>query len=147
MNAIGLRLVPIALLALAAGLVRGWSVAVPVSLVLVGSLYAVQLVVDDAPLDAAAPVLAAGFLLTAELAYWSLEEREGIRVERGGALRRVTLVASLGIAGLVVTAGLLALVDAVRVRGLAIDVVGAAAAAATLLAVLAAARECGRRGD
>jgi hypothetical protein len=143
---IGVRLVPVALLMLAAALVLGWSPLVPVSIVLAGSFYAVQLAVDDAPLDAATPVLAAGFLLTAELAYWSLEEREGVRVERGEVLRRVAFVALLALAALVVAAVLLALVDAVQVRGLAVDVVGAVAAAAVLLAVLVAARGHSPRG-
>lgn len=143
---IGLRLAPVALAALAAALVLGWAWLVPVSIVLAGSFYAVQLVVDDAPLDAATPVLAAGLLLTAELAYWSLEEREGVRVERGELLRRIAFVALLAVAALVVAAALLALVDAVRVRGLAVDLVGAVAAATVLFAVLVAARGHGSRG-
>jgi len=142
-----LRLVPVALAALAAALVLGWAPLVPVSIVLAGSFYAVQLAIDDAPLDAATPVLAAGFLLTAELAYWSLEERQGVRVERGELLRRIAFVALLALAALVVAAVLLAVVDAVRVRGLAVDLVGTVAAAAVLFAVLLAARGHGARGS
>jgi hypothetical protein len=83
--------------------------------------------------------------VTAELAYWSLDERDGVRAERGEALRRVAYLAALGVAALVAATALLALVEAVRMRGLAVDLVGAAAAAAALLAIVLVARA--RAGD
>jgi hypothetical protein len=125
-----------ALAVLAAGLVSGWSRLVPVALVLVGAVYAAQLAIDDMPLDVAAPAFAAGLLVAAELAYWSLEERERVRGERGDALRRLGYVAALGIVASVVAAALLATADGVRARGVGIDVAGAAAAALTLLVVV-----------
>lgn len=137
----GFRIAALALLALVAGLVLAQPALVPVSLVALGALYGAQLVEEDAPLDAAAPFFGAGLLLTAELAYWSLEEREGVRGERGEAFRRVAIVVGFAAASLVVTAVLLVLVDLVRAGGLAINVAGAAAAAAVLLAIVVAARE------
>jgi hypothetical protein len=125
-----------ALLALVAALVLGRSSLVPASLVLVGGLYGAELALDDAPLDAATPLLAAGLLVTAELGYWSLEERERVKADPGEGLRRLAFAALLGLGALVVAALLLAVVDAVRAGGLAIDLVGAAAAAAALLAVV-----------
>ena len=136
----GFRIAALALLALVAGLVLAQPVLVPVSLLLLGALYAAQLVEEDAPLDAAAPLFGAGLLLTAELAYWSLEERDRVRGERGEAFRRVAIVAGLTGVSLLVTAALLVLVDLVRAGGLIFNVAGAAAAASVLLAIVVAAR-------
>ena len=72
---VGMGVAAVALLALVASLVLGWPSLLPVSLVLLGGLYAAQLAVDDASLDAGAPFFAVGVLVTAELGYWSLEER------------------------------------------------------------------------
>ena len=66
--------------------------------------------------------------------------RENGRPESGQGLRRAAFVALLGVAALVVAGVLLALVDDVRARGLALDLVGAVAAAAVLVTVLVTAR-------
>ncbi len=133
-----------ALLVLLAALVNSWPALVPVSLVLLGGVYGMQLAVDDAPLDAAVVLVAAGLVVTAELAYWSLEERERVKTEPGEAFRRLALVAVLGLGALAVAALPLALVDVVRARGLAVDILGALAATAVLVAVVLAARGSGR---
>jgi hypothetical protein len=132
----GLRVAAIALVALLAALVLGWSWLLPASLLVLGGLYAAQLGVDDATLDAVAPVFAAGLFVTAELGYWSLEERERVQAEAGEDLRRAGFVAAFGLGALIVGSGLLALVDAVRAGGLVVDVLGAAAAAAAVLAIV-----------
>jgi hypothetical protein len=137
---IGVRVAAIAVLALVAALVFGWLRLVPVSLVLVGSTYALYLAVDDTAVDSAAPAFAAGLFLAAELAYWSLEERDKVRTEAGELLRRVAIVAALAIGALVLGGGLLAIADAVRTRGLAIDLLGATAAASALLGLAVLAR-------
>ena len=136
----GYRVAAFALLALVAALVLEQPWLIPVSLVSLGGLYGVQLAVDDVALDSAAALVAAGLLVTAELAYWSLEERERVKDEPGESLRRLAFVALFGLGALVVSALLLGLVDAVGTAGLAVDLVGAAAAAAALLAVVLAAR-------
>lgn len=140
----GVRVAAVALVALIVALVLGWTPLVPAALVLVGGLYAAQLAIDDAALDGASPVFAAGLLVTAELAYWSLDEREGVPGEAGEGLRRVAFVTLLGIATLLVAAGLLVLVDSVRAEALALDVLGAVAAAAALLAIVLLARRTQR---
>jgi hypothetical protein len=137
---VGVRGAAAALVLLAASLVFGWARLVPLSLGLLGAAYALYLSVDDPPLDAAAPAFAAGLLVTAELAYWSLEERDPVRAERGETLRRIAVVAAEGVVALVLGGGLLALADAARTQGLAIDLLGAAAAAAALLSLARAAR-------
>lgn len=136
----GARVGAIAFVALVAALVLGWTTAIPAAVVLGGGLYAAELAIADAPLDVAAPAVAAGLFLCAELAYWSLDERQRWATDAGDGLRRVAFVALLGAAALLVAALLLALVDALRARGLALDLLGAAAAAATIAAVLVAAR-------
>jgi len=139
---LGARVAAIAVVALVAALVLEWTALVPTAIVLVGALYAAQLAIDDAALDTASPAYAAGLLVTAELAYWSLEERDYIQGEPGASLRHAAFVAALGVATLLVASLLLVLVDTVRTRGLAVDLVGAAAAA--LFAIVLVARGQGR---
>lgn len=136
----GLRVAVVALLTLVAALVLDWPPLVPASLGLLGGLYGVQLAVDDASLDSGAALFAAGALVTAELAYWSLEERERVRAESGEGFRRLAFAALLAIVALVVAGLLLGVVDRVGAGGLAVDLVGTAAAAAAILAIVAAAR-------
>ena len=140
MAAAGIRVGVVAVGALALSLAFGWARLVPLPLVALGGMYALQLAIDDEPLDAAAPLVAAGLLLTVELAYWSCEERDGVRAERGETLRRVGLLAGLALAAVLLATALLALVDAVRTQSLAVDVLGAAAAAGTLAVVVLLAR-------
>jgi hypothetical protein len=143
---IGARLAVISLLSLVAAIALGWSWLVPVSLVFLGATYATHLGVDDVPLDVKAPLLAAGLYLTAELAYWSLEERDDLRAEPGEGLRRVGVLAVLGIAALAAGGVVLAAADLTHVRGLATDLLGAAAAAAVLVVVVLAGRDRWQEG-
>jgi hypothetical protein len=138
--AVGVRLAAVSLVSLVAALVRGWSSFIPVSLVFLGAAYAIHLGVDNASLDVKAPLFGAGLFLTAELAYWSLEERDRIRGEPGDALRRLGVVAILVLVALGSGGVLLAAADLTRTRGLAIDLIGAAAAAAALFVVVMIAR-------
>ncbi|HET7743141.1 MAG TPA: hypothetical protein VFK76_00195 [Gaiellaceae bacterium] len=110
------------------------------ALALLGALYATQLRVDDAQLDGSAAVFAAGLVVTAELGYWSLEERVRIATERGESLRRVVYVALLGVGSALVAEVLLVLADAVHANGLGADLAGAAAAALVLVTIAVLAR-------
>ena len=139
-QAVGARVSAVALLALVAGIVLGWAPLVPLAAVLAGGLYGAQLAISEAPLDAAAAAVAAGLLLSAELAYWSDEDRTRWRGEAGDGLRHAAVVALLAVGALVVSVVLLALVDAVRARGLALDLLGAIAAVTVLATLLVAAR-------
>lgn len=127
-------------MALVAAVVLEWSPLVPASVALVGGAYATRLALDDPPLDIRVAALAVLLLLAAELAYWSLEEAHDVSTDSGEAWRRLAVVVGFGAVALVGAAGVLALVDAVRARGLAVDLVGAAAAAAALLALVLAGR-------
>jgi polyferredoxin len=94
-----------------------------------------------------APLFAAGLFVTAELAYWSLEERERVQTEPGTVLRRFAFVALLALGALIVAMLVLAVVDAVEAKGLALDVVGAAAAAAVLFVVVLVTQRLGRAAE
>jgi hypothetical protein len=120
--------------------VLGWSSLVPASVGLMGAAYAVHLALDDPALDTRAPLLAAGLLIAAELAYWSLEELQNVRTEAREQLRRLAVVVLLALSGLLVGAVLLAVADVARTRGLAVDLLGAAAAASALLLLVLVAR-------
>jgi hypothetical protein len=134
------RVAAVAFVALVAALVRGWAPLVPAAVAIVGAAYAAELAIDDAPLDLAAPAVAVGVFLTAELAYWSLDEQDRSTGDAGLGLRRFGLVAAGALVIFVVSSGLLVVVDEVRARGLALDLVGALAAVGVLVAVLATGR-------
>ena len=135
-----LRVAAVAAVVLVAAVVHGWAWLIPASITVVGGAYAAELAIDDARLDLAAPLVAVGLALAAELAYWSLDERCKATGDVGQGLRRAALVALVGVVALVLAAALLVLVDEVRTRGLGLDLVGALAAAAVLATVLVAAR-------
>ena len=135
-----MRVGAVAFVALVAGVVLGWPALIPLAAALAGGLYAAELALADAPLDTAATGIAAGLLLCTELGYWSLEERTRWLGQAGDGLRRAAFVALLGIAAFLVAATLLALVDAVRARGLALDLLGAVAAVTVLATVLVVTR-------
>ena len=126
---------------LLAAIVNEWLPLVPIAVAAAGGIYAVELALDDAPIDLAAPAIAVGLFLTAELAYWSLDESERIPGDPGDGLRRAAVVGLLGVAAFVVSSALLVLADGIRARGLALDIVGAAAAVAALAAIALLARE------
>ena len=136
----GVRIGAVSFLVLVAGIVRAWGPLIPIAAALVGGTYAAELEIADAPLDVLAPVVAAGLFLCVELAYWSLDERQRWQGDAGGGLRRAAFVALLGVAAFLVAALLLVLVDAVRARGLAVDLAGAVAAAAAIGTVLVVTR-------
>jgi len=137
---VGVRVGAVAFVALVAAVVLGWAPLIPLAAALAGGLYAAELAIADAPLDVAAPAVAAGLLLCTELGYWSLEERTHWLGEVGDGLRRAAFVALLGVVAFLVAATLLILVDAVRARGLALDLLGALAAVTVLATVLVVAR-------
>jgi hypothetical protein len=137
---VGWRVAAFALLALVAALTLGWSSLLTLALLALGGLFGVELVVDEEPLDAAAPLVAAALVVTAELGYWSLEEREPVATEPGEAFRRLAHIALVALGTLAASAVLLALVDSARTSGLAIDLLGTAAAVATVVTIVVIAR-------
>jgi hypothetical protein len=123
---------------LVVGLALGRGAAVPWAIVGLGVAYAATLEGDE--LDGRVPLYAAGLLLTAELAYWALQLRDGARDEPGMAPRRFIglLIAA---AAAIVAGSLLVAVAHVPLRGgLAVEAIGLAAAIGALVILLLAAR-------
>jgi hypothetical protein len=115
----------------------GW---IAPGLVLLGAEYTISLFLPDEGVDGAAPLYAAGFVLVAELAFWSCELRTPIPAEPGILARRAVLVTAIAVAALPAGALVLA-ATAIRVGGgVGLDAVGVLAAAAALLLVARLAR-------
>jgi hypothetical protein len=127
-----------AVFVLVVGLVLGRSAAVPWAIAGLGAGYAATL--EGSDLDGRVPLYAAGLLVTAELAYWSLRLRRSAPDEAGMALRR--MIGLLAAAAVALIAGtLLVAVAHVPLRGgLAVEAVGLAAAVGVLAMVMLAAR-------
>ena len=122
----------VAVALIAGGLLLRVTAFVTAGLALLGAEYAAVLAVESEPLDRRAPIVAAALFLCAELAWWSLELRDRIAAEAGSHLRRLAYLLGLTLAALALGAGLLALVDVVRVGGVAIVLLGAAGAVAVV---------------
>lgn len=95
-----------AILLLLVALTAGRTAPIPFALLLLGAIYAIP----DGDRAIAAPIYGAGLLLTAELAYWSLEERVRRRVQAGVATPR--LLAILAVAAATIPSGALVLIAA-----------------------------------
>lgn len=108
-------------------LVRGGGV-LGIALFLGGATYVVFLVAEKPRVDGTAPLVATLLLLCGELAAWSLDERWEIRSDDGFAWRRGLALGVLALAGLAVSALLVALSAVPSSHGLAWTVAGAAAA-------------------
>ncbi len=132
-----------AVVLLATGLALRQPAAIPGSIALLGATYALRLLTETNTLDGGAPLVAAALFALAEVAYWSLELRDGVADESGSHLRRVGLLSSLAVGIVVVGFALLALVETVRTTGPALDAVGAAAAVAAVALLTVASRRSG----
>jgi hypothetical protein len=128
-----------ALAVLAAGLVLSVPASVPVAIVLLGAEYVAIVAFETDALDPRSPLVAGSLLAVAELAYWSLELRGVVDDEAGTYLRHIALLATLILGTVVLGAVLLTLVEVVAAGGVALDILGAAAAlgAVALLALTA----------
>ena len=111
------------------------------ALLLLGAAYAVTLVVDDPPLDARAAIVGAALLTAGELAHLSLGARSAVTEEAGAAAHRIAWIAVLALGAMALGAVVLAIADLLRTGGVAIEVVGVAAALAAVGLLVLAARE------
>jgi hypothetical protein len=87
---------------LAAGLAGRWASPVATGLTLLGAQYAVLFSAGPEAVDEWTPIYAAGFLLSAELSFWSMEPRVPAWSDLEVVLRRLgtVLAACLGAAGI-----------------------------------------------
>lgn len=107
-------------------LVRRMDDLLPWALILLGVSYTLSLVVHGSGVDGGAPLVAAGFILCAELAAWSLDEQHAIAAERQVVVGRATALAALVVAG-TAAGGLVVALSLAPGSGLAWTVLGAAA--------------------
>jgi hypothetical protein len=133
----------VALTVLAAGLALRLPVTVPAAIAILGAEYVAILGFEADALDTRAPLVAGALLAVAELAYWSLELRGPVVDEAGTYLRRIALLATLVVSVVGVGAIMLALVEVVDAGGVAVDILGSAAAIGAFALLALAARRTG----
>lgn len=134
----------VAVAVLAGGLALRLPVAVPAAIALLGAEYVAIVGFETDAIDTRAPLVAGALLAVAELGYWSLELRGPVVDEAGTYLRRIALLATLIVGVVGVGAVVLTLVEVVAAGGVAVDILGAAAALTALALLALAARRTHR---
>jgi hypothetical protein len=82
---------------LAAGAAWRWASLVPSALFVLVAEYVISLYHRAGPVDARAPLFAAGYLLLAELAHWATEAHRLVRDDRDVLGHRVAVLAALSL--------------------------------------------------
>jgi hypothetical protein len=125
-----------AVLVFAVGLAARSSGALGLGLALLGADYAVLFVAEGGALDQFAPAYAAGFMLVAELGFWSIESRIPAWSEPAVAEWRLARIAGtcIGAAALAALA-LVAAAGATGTGGLALESLGVVAALGSLVLI------------
>ena len=132
---LGLGGVALALLAL--GLVSRTALFVGWALVALGGSYAVFFASRGPELDELTPLYAAGFVLVAELAFWSLERRVAAWTEHWLLLRRLSYLLGTCLLAAFVAALVLVVAAAVQGGGSSLAALGVASAIGALALVAA----------
>lgn len=128
------------LLALCVGLSARWGAALAFGVGLLGAEQAIRLARGSGALDSWTPLYAGAFLLVAELAWWSSEQRVPAWAERGTAFWRLATVV-LACAGGCLVAALVVIAAGLPIRGgFGLELAGVLAATAALAVVAAVAR-------
>ena len=121
---------------LAAGVAARWSGALTVAIALLWTQQAVRLALGHDALDEWAPLVGAGLLLSAELAWWSIEPRLAAWSQRGLAPRRLATILALCLLGAGIGAVMLIAAGSSLRGGVPLELAGIVAATAAV-AVLA----------
>jgi hypothetical protein len=125
-----------ALAVLTASVAFGWTSGIAWTLALLAAEYAAALAARDAStVDAGAPLVGAGLLVVAELAYWSLERRGPGSEEARLVVRRLAVLGGLALGSVLLGAFVVVVTAAPLGGGFAWDLVGVLAAAGTLAIV------------
>jgi hypothetical protein len=130
-----------AIFLLSLALTAGRSAPIPLAPLLLGAVYAIPQGDRAIP----APIYGSLLLLTAELAYWSLEERVRKRVQAGVLAPRMLAILAVAAASIPASALVLVAAQADVGRSPALTAAGAAAIVACVALVAALARL--RRGE
>jgi hypothetical protein len=130
----------VAIVLLLFGLVARWSAALAVAVALLGAQQAARLSIGNDELDTSAPLAAAALLLTAELAWWSIEPRIPAWAQRRLALRRLAWILFLCAASGVVAASVMLTAGAPLGGGFGLELMGVLAAMGALAVLVYVAR-------
>jgi hypothetical protein len=122
------------------GLAARWSAALALGILCLGAEQALRLALGSSTIDAWTPAYAAGLLLVAELAWWSVEPRVGAWSEGAVVLRRVGAVVGMCAAGAVVSALIVVAAGAPLNGGVSLELVGVMAAVGAVAVVATIAR-------
>lgn len=123
------------------GIAARWPGALGFGLAALGAEYTVLFVAEGGALDQFTPVYAAGFMLVAELGFWSIEPRIPAWSEAAVAEWRLARLAGTCVAAAVLAAlALLAAAAATGTGGLALESLGVVAAIGSLLLITALVR-------
>ena len=117
-----------------------WSAALAFGIAVLGTEQAVRLATGPSRVDPWTPLYAVGFLLVAELAWWSIERRVPAWSEHGMAFRRAGVVTAACAGGSVLSVLVVLAAGAPLHGGVGLELVGVAAAIACLGVVAAVAR-------
>jgi hypothetical protein len=128
------------LLALCVGLAARWGAALAFGIAVLGTEQAVRLASGFDALDPWTPLYAGAFLLVAELAWWSMEQRVPAWAEHGMALRRLVTVLFACTGGCVMAALVVIAAGLPIHGGFGLELAGVLAATAALAVVAAVAR-------
>jgi hypothetical protein len=129
-----------AVLWLGVGLAARWNAPLVLGLACLGAEQAVRLTDGPSRVDPWTPVYAAGFLLAAELAWWSIEPRVAAWSDLEVLIRRVLAIAACCIGGALLAALVVLAAGAPLHGGVGLELIGVAAAVAVIVVVAAVAR-------
>src|SRR5207247_2924396 len=136
-----------ALVMLCVGLAARGSAALAAGIALLGAEQAVRLVTGPSSVDPWTPVYAAGLLLTAELAWWSIEQRVPAWSQPGIVLRRLLVIVGLCAAGAALAAMIVVAAGSPLEGGVGLELAGVVGAVAAVAVVAALARRPVREPD
>ena len=128
------------LLILFVALATRWSGAITGALVVLGGQQAVRLELGTHELDVWAPLLAAGLLACAELAWWSIDPRVPAWAQPGLTARRLATIVAMCAFGTGIGAVMLVAAGASLSGGVGLELVGILAATGAVALVVYAAR-------
>jgi len=128
------------LLWLSLGLAARWGAALALGVVLLGAEQALRLELGPGTVDPWTPLYAAGLLLTAELAWWSIEPRVPAWSDTAVVLRRLGAITGVCVVAAVVAALIVLAAGAPFRGGLGLELVGVVAAVAAVAVVAGLAR-------
>ena len=131
---------------LAIGLTMRWNGPLVVGLVCLGAEQAVRLATGPSRVDPWTPVYATGFLLTAELAWWSIEPRVPAWSDWEVLVRRLVTIAACCVGGALLAALVVLAAGAPLTGGVGLELVGVAAAVTAIAVVAVVARLPVREG-